>query len=93
MTQQQGKLAGRRVLITAAGSGIGRATARLFVVEGAAAGLLDRDAVALAQSVDELGAAASGQVADVANDAHVAVAVAALAGALGGLDMGRPRRG
>jgi NAD(P)-dependent dehydrogenase (short-subunit alcohol dehydrogenase family) len=40
MTQ---KLAGRRILITGAASGMGRDIARLFALEGASLGLIDRN--------------------------------------------------
>ncbi len=45
-----GKLAGRKVLVTGAASGMGRDIARLFAAEGAALALLDRNAVGLARS-------------------------------------------
>ena len=45
------RLAGRRMLITGAASGIGRRTAELFAAEGARVALLDRNEAALAQSV------------------------------------------
>ena len=41
-TQVQGRLAGRRILVTGAGSGIGRAIAVLFVLAGAQVAALDR---------------------------------------------------
>jgi len=43
-----GRLAGRRIVITGAGSGIGRRTATLFASEGAKLALLDRNAAGLA---------------------------------------------
>ncbi|TPQ52058.1 3-oxoacyl-ACP reductase [Prosthecomicrobium hirschii] len=80
-----GRLAGRRILITGAASGIGRATAELFAAEGAALALIDRDAPppleAVATAVEPvlLGA-------DVSDENSVQVAVEAAATALGGLD-------
>ncbi|WEW96738.1 SDR family NAD(P)-dependent oxidoreductase [Pseudomonas nitroreducens] len=47
---------GKRVLITGAGSGIGKGLARAFAEQGAALELLDRNATALAAVVDELAA-------------------------------------
>lgn len=45
----------RRVFITGAASGIGRATARLFAARGWTVGLADRDGAALASLADEMG--------------------------------------
>ncbi|MBT9290996.1 SDR family NAD(P)-dependent oxidoreductase [Prosthecodimorpha staleyi] len=80
-----GRLAGRRILITGAASGIGRATAELFAAEGAALALIDRDAPPALETV----ATAVEPVllgADVSDENSVQVAVAAAAAALGGLD-------
>lgn len=78
------RLAGRRVLITGAASGIGRATAELFAAEGAAVALLDRDAAALAEV-----AAATGGTAlevDLLDEAAILAAIEKAATAMGGID-------
>lgn len=79
-----GRLQGRRIVVTGASSGIGRATAQLFAAEGAALALFDRDAVGLAETARLTG----GHVCevDVASEASVAAAVAQAAKALGGID-------
>jgi NAD(P)-dependent dehydrogenase (short-subunit alcohol dehydrogenase family) len=79
------RLAGRRVLVTGAASGIGLAVARLFRQEGARVAILDRDAPGL----DAAAAGVAGAVAipcDVADEAGVRAAVARAAERLGGLD-------
>ncbi|HEX2887568.1 SDR family NAD(P)-dependent oxidoreductase [Vineibacter terrae] len=74
-------LAGRRVLVTGAASGIGRATADLFIARGARVALLDRD-----PAVAAVPGATVGLAVDVADEAAVAHAVNAAAAALDGLD-------
>jgi NAD(P)-dependent dehydrogenase (short-subunit alcohol dehydrogenase family) len=78
------RLANRHALITGAASGIGLATARLFLAEGARVALLDRNAAALAQVAAELGV--PGIPVDVADPEAVTAAVDAAAAALGALD-------
>ncbi|WP_374449016.1 SDR family NAD(P)-dependent oxidoreductase [Stella sp.] len=80
------RLAGRRVLVTGAASGIGRATAELFVAEGARVALADRDRARLETVAGALGPAALAVPCDVADPASVGDAVAAAAAGLGGLD-------
>ncbi|MGR3486013.1 MAG: SDR family oxidoreductase [Paracoccaceae bacterium] len=72
------RLKGKRCVITAAGAGIGRATARAYLSEGAQVIATDIDEAALAPLADE-GAAV--RVLDVTDDAAVA-AFAADAGAV-----------
>jgi len=59
------KLAGKKALITGGNSGIGFATARLFVAEGAEVAITGRDEKTLDQAVTELGPRAHGYRADV----------------------------
>ncbi|MFC9454503.1 SDR family NAD(P)-dependent oxidoreductase [Streptomyces sp. NPDC056983] len=81
---QSRRLEGRRILITGAASGIGRATARLFAAEGAALTLLDRDPAGLAETGRVT--AATCFEADVTDETAVEYAVAEGALAMGGLD-------
>lgn len=78
------RLRGRRIVITGAGSGIGRATARLFGTEGAALTLLDRDEQGLAETASLTGAQVF--TADVTDEASVARAIDQGAAAMGGID-------
>jgi meso-butanediol dehydrogenase/(S,S)-butanediol dehydrogenase/diacetyl reductase len=81
---------GTRVLVTAAASGIGAATARRFVQEGAHVLLSDIDAErldALVQALRQQGGTVHGQVADAGDGAAVAALVAQAVQALGGLDV------
>lgn len=80
------RMRGRRVLITGGASGIGLATARRFVAEGASVALLDRDREGLAAAARELGDAARTVVADVTIESDVRAAVKEAADALNGLD-------
>lgn len=70
-----GRLAGKRALITAAGAGIGRATALAFAAEGATVVATDIDAASLA-SLGEECAAASTRILDVTDPAAIAALVA-----------------
>src|ERR1700693_1357616 len=59
------KLAGKKALITGGNSGIGLATARLFISEGAEVAISGRDQQTLDEAVAELGSKARGYRADV----------------------------
>jgi NAD(P)-dependent dehydrogenase (short-subunit alcohol dehydrogenase family) len=78
------RLTGRRVLITGGASGIGAATAALFVREGATVVVADRDAEKLRRSVAESGAMAI--PFDVSDPVGVRDGVSAAASAMGGID-------
>ena len=73
-----GRLAGRRIVVTGAASGIGAAIAELFVAEGAQVAALDRHAEGIRH-----GAALT---ADVSDEASVAQAIEHAARAMGGID-------
>jgi NAD(P)-dependent dehydrogenase (short-subunit alcohol dehydrogenase family) len=80
----------RRVLVTGAGHGIGRATGMRFARERSLVSLLDvdEDAVAAAaREADAGGSSAQPLVADVRDEASVAEAVAAAEQRWGGLDV------
>jgi NAD(P)-dependent dehydrogenase (short-subunit alcohol dehydrogenase family) len=79
-----GRMAGRRALVTGAGSGIGRAVARLFHAEGAQVAALDLNGDAAAETAREVGGASF--AVDVSNPEQVAAAVQGAAEALGGID-------
>jgi rhamnulose-1-phosphate aldolase/alcohol dehydrogenase len=82
-------LAGRIALVTGAGSGIGRATARRLAAEGACVVVADRDADSAAKVAAELGSADAAVPvrADVTSEDEVTAAFAAAALAFGGVDL------
>jgi NAD(P)-dependent dehydrogenase (short-subunit alcohol dehydrogenase family) len=65
MTTSDGRLAGKVGLVTGGASGIGQATVRRFVAEGARVVAGDRDERGLAALADELGEAVATVVGDV----------------------------
>lgn len=78
------RLEGRKIVITGAGSGIGRETARLFAREGAQLALIDRDEAAAQETARETGGHVFGL--DVTDEAKVREVVNAAGEALGGID-------
>ena len=82
-----GRLDGKRAVITGAASGIGEATARLFVAEGASAVLADVDAKRGGRLAAELGDWSMFVATDVSLEADVDRAVASCVEKFGGLDV------
>jgi NAD(P)-dependent dehydrogenase (short-subunit alcohol dehydrogenase family) len=74
------ELAGRRIIVTGAASGMGRAVAERFAAEGARVGAIDLNATGIAT----IGAAR--QALDITDIPALEKAVDALAASLGGLD-------
>jgi NAD(P)-dependent dehydrogenase (short-subunit alcohol dehydrogenase family) len=82
-----GRLDGKRAVITGAASGIGEATARLFIAEGATVVLADTDELRGKRIAGELGDRARFVTTDVSTEADVDHAVATSVEAFGGLDV------
>jgi NAD(P)-dependent dehydrogenase (short-subunit alcohol dehydrogenase family) len=82
-------VAGRRVLVTGAASGLGLAIARALAACGARVLLADRDAAGLAaaqESLRDLAGESSTAVADVTSPGQLAAAVAGMTAVWGGVD-------
>jgi NAD(P)-dependent dehydrogenase (short-subunit alcohol dehydrogenase family) len=79
-----GRMAGRRIIVTGAASGMGKGIAELFAAEGAALALLDRNGPGVEATAQAIGARA--YVCDIADAASVKASVGAAVTALGGLD-------
>jgi 3-oxoacyl-[acyl-carrier protein] reductase len=83
------ELSGKVILVTGASRGAGRAIASRLAREGAAVGMLARDAARLeaaAREIDAVGGQVAAYPADVADAAAVERAVAAIEARFGGLD-------
>lgn len=76
----------KAVLVTGAGSGIGREVARVMIADGARIVGVDVDAEALKQTAGELGSAFTPVTADIAKDAEIARAAEAAFAAAPDLD-------
>ena len=81
------KLAGKKALITGGNSGIGLATAGLFIAEGAEVAITGRDQQTLDEAVSELGSKVHGYRADVTVAEDRKKLFAALAKDFGKLDI------
>jgi len=85
------RLAGKRCVITGAGSGIGRASALRFAREGASVLVVGRRKENIEETISFIDAAAKGRAAamvtDAAEEANVAAIVERCVGEFGGLDV------
>jgi NAD(P)-dependent dehydrogenase (short-subunit alcohol dehydrogenase family) len=82
-----GRLAGKSCLVTGAGSGIGRATAMRFAVEGARVAAADIRPEAADATAQEIGDAAIALAVDVTSASSAAEAVGSACAEFGGLDV------
>ena len=92
LSQLSRSVAGKRVLVTGAASGMGRATAFVFADEGARVAVADLSAERVLEVVDEIRAvhgpeSAHGFVADVGDHESLKRLVPDVAAALGGVDV------
>jgi NAD(P)-dependent dehydrogenase (short-subunit alcohol dehydrogenase family) len=81
------RLNGKTAFITGGNSGIGLATAKLFIAEGAQVAITGRNAETLAAAAAELGPDALAIRADVTDPAELEAAVAQTAAKFGNLDI------
>lgn len=82
-----GRLEGTNIVITGAGSGMGRAFVGAFAAEGARVGVLDLDPAAASAVCAEIGNGAVALTADVSERAQVAGALDSFIDVTGGLDV------
>jgi 3-oxoacyl-[acyl-carrier protein] reductase len=80
-------IAGRVAIVTGAGSGMGRATARLFAAEGAQVAVIDLDPAAADAVAAECGGSARAYALDVADGAGIAQIVSQIAEDFGRIDI------
>ncbi len=84
-----GRLEGKAAIVTGAGSGIGRATSKLFAREGARLLCVDKTEAVheTAAAIVKAGGKAEAMTADAGNETDVKAYVARAIGALGGIDV------
>lgn len=85
-----GRLTGKVAVVTGAGRGIGRATARLFAAEGAKVAVLSLTAANIDQVVADIQAAggtALGVVCDIADPGQIRAATEKVVATYGGIDI------
>ncbi len=82
-----GRLTGKTALITGGTTGIGLATAKLFLKEGARVAIVGQDAARVAGAAEELGAGAIALNADVSCAADMAAVAVRLKAEFGKLDV------
>ncbi|MBL9124497.1 MAG: SDR family oxidoreductase [Planctomycetaceae bacterium] len=90
MVASRGRFAGKVVVVTGGGQGIGRATAQRFAEEGAAVVVADRDAAlgqGVAAEIQQAGGQARAVTTDVADEASIQALVAQTVAAFGGIDI------
>ena len=85
-----GRLQGKRAIVTGAGSGIGRASAKLFAAEGAAVMVVDKTRPSIEETAAEIKAAGGKAIAvaaDAGAEADVQGFIQKAAKELGGIDV------
>ena len=88
LTKLSRSVAGKVVIVTGAGSGMGRATAQVFADEGAHVAVTDvKGAQEVADQIVAAGGTARAWTLDVANDDEVARVVGEIAAHFGGVDV------